>query len=93
MLKSNEYFDGKVKSIGMKTEKGPATIGVMEKGEYEFSTTKNEIMDVISGRLKVKLQGKKEFNTILKGKSFKVNENTTFQVIAEVETAYICYYS
>ncbi len=32
MLKSNEYYEGKVKSIALTTEQGPATVGVMEKG-------------------------------------------------------------
>ncbi len=42
MLETNEYFDGKVKSIGLQTQQGAATVGVMEKGEYEFSTSKEE---------------------------------------------------
>ena len=92
MLKTNEYFDGKVKSIALNTNQGTATIGVMEKGEYEFSTTSKEIMEVVSGRLKVKLPGKESYKTILKGKTFQVYENSKFQVIAEEETAYICYY-
>ena len=35
MLDVNEYFDGKVKSIGFQTETLPATVGVMAPGEYE----------------------------------------------------------
>lgn len=92
MLKTNEYFDGKVKSIALKANQGQATVGVMEKGEYEFSTKSKEIMEIITGRLKVKLPGKEKYKTILKGKSFQIYENKTFQVIAEEETAYICYY-
>ena len=92
MLETNEYFDGKVKSIALNTQQGPATLGVMEKGTYEFSTTKKEIMVVVSGRLKVKLPGKEKYKTILKDKSFQVYENKTFEVIVEEETAYICYY-
>jgi uncharacterized protein YaiE (UPF0345 family) len=92
MLKSNEYFDGRVKSIALKTAQGPATVGVMEKGEYEFSTTSKEIMVVTSGRLKVKLPGKEKFKTILKDKSFQIYADSTFKVIAEEDTSYICYY-
>ena len=36
MFKTNEYFDGKVKSIALESSEGTATIGVMAKGEYEF---------------------------------------------------------
>jgi len=92
MLKSNEYFDGKVKSIAIETKQGPATVGVMEIGEYEFSTTSKEIMVVISGKMKVKFPGKEKYKTIMKDKSFQVYENSTFQVIIEEETAYMCYY-
>ncbi|EKN3316367.1 DUF1255 family protein, partial [Yersinia enterocolitica] len=45
MLKFNEYFTGKVKSIGFDSDSiGQASVGVMEKGEYTFSTAKPEEM-------------------------------------------------
>ncbi len=57
MLKVNEYFDGKVKSIAFSTAEGPATAGVMAKGEYEFGTSAKEIMRVTTGKLTVTLPG------------------------------------
>ena len=39
MFKTNEYFNGNVKSIAFITKEGPATIGVMAIGEYEFGTS------------------------------------------------------
>ena len=36
MLAVNEYFEGKVKSIGFQGEGKPASVGVMEPGDYEF---------------------------------------------------------
>ena len=41
MFKVNEYFDGTVKSIAFGTAEGPATIGVMAPGEYEFGPLKH----------------------------------------------------
>lgn len=38
MIEVNEYFDGKVKSLPVKSDKGRKTVGVMEPGEYEFDT-------------------------------------------------------
>ncbi|HBF94201.1 MAG TPA: hypothetical protein DDX13_11120, partial [Marinobacter adhaerens] len=35
MLKVNEYFDGKAKSISFQTSTLPATVGVISPGEYE----------------------------------------------------------
>ena len=40
MLKVFEYFEGKVKSIAFENSQGMATVGVMDKGEFEFVTHK-----------------------------------------------------
>ena len=53
MFKTNEYFDGKVKSIAFQSETLPASVGVMAKGEYVFSTGVKEKMTVISGALTI----------------------------------------
>lgn len=54
MLQSNEYFSGKVKSIGFTSSStGRASVGVMVEGEYLFSTAEPEEMTVISGALNV----------------------------------------
>ncbi|MEU8882946.1 pyrimidine/purine nucleoside phosphorylase, partial [Streptomyces hydrogenans] len=57
MFKVNEYFDGTVKSIAFEGEEGPATVGVMAPGDYEFGTAKREVMHVVSGALTVRLPG------------------------------------
>ncbi len=58
MLKVNEYFAGKVKSIGFDSSSiGLTSVGVMEEGEYTFSTAQPEEMTVITGALKVLLPG------------------------------------
>lgn len=39
MLQSNEYFSGKVKSIGFTSSStGRSSVGVMAEGEYTFAT-------------------------------------------------------
>ena len=53
MFKVNEYFDGRVKSLAFESIAGPATVGVMAPGEYEFATSTLEIMQVVSGKLTV----------------------------------------
>ncbi len=37
-FESNEYFEGNVKSTAFQSETLPATVGVMEVGEYTFGT-------------------------------------------------------
>jgi hypothetical protein len=92
MLETNEYFDGKVKSIGFQTTSLPATVGVMEIGEYEFGTSQKETMTVISGSLTVMLPGADEWQTFNQGDSFVVAANEKFQLKVEVATAYLCTY-
>lgn len=92
MLETNEYFDGKVKSIGFKTSTLPATVGVMEVGEYEFSTSQKETITVVSGALTVMLPDVDNWKTFNQGDSFIVEANEKFQLQVEVETAYLCTY-
>ena len=88
----NQYFDNKVTSIAFQTATKPATVGVMEIGEYEFGTSQFETMTVVSGALTVKLPGASDWQTFEAGQSFTVAANQKFQVKVEVETAYLCTY-
>ncbi len=92
MFKTNEYFDGKVKSIAFQTETLPATIGVMAQGDYEFGTSQKEYMTVTSGQLRVLLPGSGEWQTFAQGETFEVEANQRFKVTAVVESAYLCLY-
>ena len=92
MLKTNAYFDGKVKSIAFQTAEGPATVGVMVAGEYEFGTSTREIMQVISGELVVKLPGETEWKSFGAGQEFSVPAGQKFQLKVAVQTAYLCLY-
>ncbi len=92
MFKVNEYFDGKVKSLAFNSPEGPATVGVMAVGEYEFGTSSIEIMTVVSGAMDIKLPGNESWKTIKAGESFEVAANIKFGVRMPVETAYLCLY-
>lgn len=92
MLTVNEYFDGKVKSIAFKPAQLAQTVGVMAPGDYEFSTSQKETMQVVSGALRVKLPNSDEWTTYQPGDQFVVAANTAFQVEVKTETAYLCTY-
>ncbi|MFH9740958.1 pyrimidine/purine nucleoside phosphorylase [Streptomyces roseolus] len=92
MFKVNEYFDGTVKSIAFTGAEGPATVGVMAPGDYEFGTGKREIMHVVSGALTVKLPGSDDWRTFRAGEKFGVPADSTFQLKVAEETAYLCEY-
>ena len=92
MLTVNEYFGGKVKSIGFTTATLPATVGVMEPGDYEFATREREAMTVVSGALTVKLPGQNNWQTFTAGESFEVAAKQSFQLQLAVASAYLCTY-
>lgn len=92
MFKVNEYFDGTVKSIAFDMAAGPATIGVMAPGNYEFGTNQLEVMHVVAGSLKVKLPGTEAWETFAAGSQFTVPAKSKFQLTVTVDTAYLCEY-
>lgn len=92
MFKTNEYFEGKVKSIAFTTKKGPATIGVMAAGEYEFGTSTVEHMTVTSGEMEVQLPGQTDWNTYKPFETFVVDKEVKFKVRLKGDTSYRCLY-
>lgn len=92
MFDTNEYFEGKVKSIAFEGEKLPATLGVMAAGDYEFGTSQFETMTVVSGTMTVKLPESTEWQSFTSGQQFTIEANKSFNVKVETDTAYLCTY-
>jgi purine/pyrimidine-nucleoside phosphorylase len=90
-MKHNVYFDGKVQSLGLITTDGNATIGVITPGTFTFSTSTEERMVITSGTLKVKLPGK-DWVSMKKTTEFIVPANASFNVEADADVSYLCYY-
>jgi len=92
MFKTNEYFEGKVKSVAYENETGTYTIGVMADGDYEFGTSAKEEMTVVNGTLKALLPGSDTWEVFPAGSTFHVAANVKFQVRAVGDTSYLCRY-
>lgn len=92
MIKSNEYFDSKVKSLAYETADGKSSVGVMEPGEYEFGTAAPEVMTVIQGSLEVLLPNESEWKIYKNGEAFKVIGDSSFKLKVAVQTSYLCEY-
>ncbi|MEI7491849.1 MAG: pyrimidine/purine nucleoside phosphorylase [Bacteroidota bacterium] len=92
MFKTNEYFEGKVKSIAFTTADGPATIGVMAAGEYEFGTSSVEYMTVTSGEMTVKLPGETDWKVFKPFDTFVVPKDSKFNLRINSDSAYLCLY-
>lgn len=90
-MKHNSYFDGKVQSLVVNTPEGPATVGVIEPGQYSFGTDCEEHMHVVAGTLKARLPGS-DWRSYGKGQFFIVPPNVKFEVEAATDVAYLCYY-
>jgi hypothetical protein len=92
MFKVNEYFEGKVKSLGFSSEKGNATIGVMAAGEYEFGTSTVEYMTVTSGKMEYMLPDDTMWKICNEFETFTVPANIRFKVKVSADTSYRCLY-
>lgn len=92
MFETNEYFDGKVKSIAFQGDNKAATVGVMAAGDYVFNTADKEKMTVVSGEMRIKLSGENEAKTYRTGQSFEVAANCAFDVSVPADCAYLCVY-
>lgn len=92
MFKLNDYFGGKVMSLGFENTSGTVTIGVMATGEYEFCTSSVEYMTVTSGKMSVMLPRENEWETFNEFQTFIVKKDQKFKVRAEKSTSYRCVY-
>jgi uncharacterized protein YaiE (UPF0345 family) len=91
--KANVYFDGKVTSRTILFPDGSRkTLGVMLPGDYEFTTSAPEMMEVLGGEVKVLLPGKSEWQTFKVGDSFNVPANASFKLKIAVVADYCCSY-
>jgi uncharacterized protein YaiE (UPF0345 family) len=90
MLTHNTYFDGRVQSVGFERNGRRATVGVVDPGEFHFSTGAAERMTVTSGELWAKLPGDSGFRAFPAGTSFEVPAKSGFDVKAAAPAAYLC---
>lgn len=91
MIKVSEYFDGKVKSLGQVLKGQKFTVGVMEAGEYTFSTGAPEIMEVVLGAMEAQLPDGSHA-VYAKGETFSIPGNSSFVVKVTDPVSYICFY-
>ena len=89
--KANIFYDGQVTSRSVFFADGSKkTLGVMQPGEYEFSTAGLENLEILSGELKWQLKGDKEWQKVTAGETFSVPANNTFIMRVAAVTDYCC---
>ena len=88
---ANIYFDGGVTSRTLKFPNGESkTLGIMQPGDYEFSTGKKELMEILSGDVEVRLPGEEQWRRFSAGETFEVAANASFGIRALSLTDYCC---
>jgi hypothetical protein len=89
--KANVYFGGGVTSRTIMFPDGSRkTLGIMQPGEYEFTTGAAEVMDILSGELDVLLPGRTDWRSVRGGESFEVPAASTFTVRVRTLSDYCC---
>lgn len=90
---ANIYFDGKVISRTIVFPDGTKkTLGIMLPGDYEFGTDSAEEMEILSGKLRVKLPQNEDWIEIIAPASFNVPANSKFSLEVITVTDYCCSY-
>ncbi len=91
LRKANVFFNGGVTSRTIIFPDGSKkTLGIMQPGEYEFTTSSAEVMEIIAGELEVQLPGSQEWRAVTGGTSFDVPPNAKFTMRVKTLTDYCC---
>lgn len=92
--KSNVYFDGKCVSHTVTFADGTRkTVGVIFPSTLTFNTGAPEIMEVIDGRCRVRLDGETVWNEYGAGQSFNVPGNSRFDIETLSLLDYVCHFA
>jgi len=90
---ANIYFDGKVTSRTVIFPDGTKkTLGIMLPGDYEFGTDSAEEMEIMNGKLNVKLPQNNDWIEISAPATFNVPANSKFSLKVITTTDYCCSY-
>ena len=92
VAKANVYFDGKVVSHTVRfTDGSKKTVGLIYPGEFHFGTAAPELMQIIAGSCRAKLDGQAEWQSYGAGSEFRVPGSSGFDIVVDAGIAeYIC---
>lgn len=91
--KSNVFFDGKCVSHSVFFPDGTRkTVGVVMPGsQLTFNVGVPELMEITAGECQVKVAGESAFKTYIAGSSFRVAENSSFDIHTGASAVdYVC---
>lgn len=92
-LKSNVYFDGQCVSHTIYLDDGSRkTVGLIFPSTLHFKTEAPEVMEVISGACKVRLDGATDWIAYAAGESFSVPGQSGFDIETVSLLDYVCHF-
>jgi uncharacterized protein YaiE (UPF0345 family) len=91
--KSNIYFDGKcVSHTVILADGSKKTVGVIFPSSLTFNTGAPEIMEVVNGVCKVRLDGASAWQTYGAGQEFSIAGNSKFDIETIETLDYVCHF-
>ncbi|MGZ8216029.1 pyrimidine/purine nucleoside phosphorylase [Methylomagnum sp.] len=91
--KANVYFDGKCVSHTVLFADGTRkTIGVIFPSALTFNTGAPEIMEIVGGVCRVRLDGEGEWKSYGAGESFQVPGDSKFDIETVEFLDYVCHF-
>jgi uncharacterized protein YaiE (UPF0345 family) len=93
LKKANVFFDGKcVSHTVMLADGSKKSVGVILPSSLTFNTSAPEVMELISGKCRVRLKGETEWKNYEGGQSFNVPGNSGFDIEASEAVDYVCHF-
>jgi purine/pyrimidine-nucleoside phosphorylase len=91
--KSNVYFEGKCISHSLLLADGSKkSVGVIFPSTLTFNTGAPEIMEIVSGKCRVRVAGSDAWNSYEGGQQFQVGANSAFDIETLELVDYICHF-
>lgn len=91
---ANVYHGGKVSSRSIVTAEGESkTLGFMLAGSYNFGTDAPELMEILAGSCRVRLDGENDWKEYKAGESFNVAAHSRFDIEVSDILDYICHFA
>ena len=91
--KANIYFDGKCVSYNPAfPDHTRKTIGVILPSSVTFTTESPEIMEIVSGKCRVRIGEEGDWDTYEGGQRFHVPGNLRFDIEAMEPVHYVCHF-
>jgi uncharacterized protein YaiE (UPF0345 family) len=91
--RANVYFDGKCVSHGIELADGSKkSVGVILPSTLRFTTGAPEVMDVVEGACRIRLDGSEAWQSYGAGQSFPVPGQSAFDIEVTSTMHYICHF-